>query len=269
MNKKNIKLLNFKKISLNKKKEIKKYKKLSFFKHCATGRNNQGKITIRHHGGGHKKLYRIIDYKRNKSNILGKVHAIHYDPNRNLNIALIYYTDGEKRYILCPKNLKKNTFIVSGEHAFLQIGNTLPLKLLPIGYQIHNIELINKKGGQLVRAAGTSAKILAKTLNYVIIRLPSTELRLIHQNCNATIGILSKRTIKKKKKAGQNRWLGIRPTVRGSAMNACDHPHGGGEGRAPIGRKRPLTPWGKIALGKKTRKLKKKTNKFIIKRKIK
>jgi large subunit ribosomal protein L2 len=265
---KKIKLLNFKIKYFNKKK-INKYKKLIFFKHSAKGRNNQGKITIRHHGGGHKKLYRIIDYKRDKLTILGKVKAIHYDPNRNVNIALIYYTDGEKRYILCPKNLKKNTFITSGENAFLQIGNTLPLHIIPIGYHIHNIELTPKKGGQLVRAAGTSAKILAKNLNYVIIRLPSSEIRIIQKNCTATIGILSKKNIKQKKKAGQNRWIGIRPTVRGSAMNACDHPHGGGEGRAPIGRKRPLTPWGKIALGKKTRQLKKYTNKFIIKRKIK
>lgn len=235
-----------------------------------TGRNNSGKITLRHRGGGHKKLYRIIDYKRNKIDIVGQVKAILYDPNRNVKIALIYFRDGEKRYILYPQNLLKNNYILTSTHKSTYISNGIHLKLLniPIGCYIHNLNIHLNKGGQLVRAAGTSAKILALKDNFVIIRLPSNEIRLIHKNCKATIGVLSKPLSVKKRKAGQNRWLGIRPTVRGVAMNACDHPHGGGEGRSPIGRKTPLTPWGKIALGKKTRNTKNISNRFIIKRKI-
>ena len=234
----------------------------------AKGRNNEGKITIRHRGGGHKRLYRLIDFKRNKYNILGKVSSIEYDPNRNSRIALIHYEDGEKRYILLPQNLKVNDYILSGSNSNIQIGNSLPLENIPLGLDVHNIELKPKYGGQIVRAAGTSAKILAKEGKYVTLRLPSKEIRLIEKECFATIGILdnsdsSNVTIGK---AGKKRWLGIRPTVRGVVMNACDHPHGGGEGRSPVGRKRPVTPWGKPALGIKTRKKNKVSNIYIVRR---
>ena len=237
-------------------------KLLTVANHRAKGRNNEGKITIRHRGGGHKRLYRLIDFKRNKYNILGKVSSIEYDPNRNSRIALIHYEDGEKRYILLPQNLKVNDYILSGSNSNIQIGNSLPLENIPLGLDVHNIELKPKYGGQIVRAAGTSAKILAKEGKYVTLRLPSKEIRLIEKECFATIGILdnsdsSNVTIGK---AGKKRWLGIRPTVRGVVMNACDHPHGGGEGRSPVGRKRPVTPWGKPALGIKTRKKNKVSN---------
>jgi large subunit ribosomal protein L2 len=247
-------------------KNKKKFKKSIFFWHSKQGRNCRGKITIRHKGNGHKRLYRFIDFKRTKINTLGVVQNIEYDPNRNTNIALICYTDGTKQYILCPKNLFRFQQINSGRTVKLQIGNTLPLYAITTGTYIHNIELIPNGGGQLVRAGGTYAKILLHKKNYVIIRLPSREIRLIHKNCMATIGILSSKKFFFMSKAGRFRWLGIRPTIRGVAMNACDHPHGGGEGRSPIGRKHPVTPWGKNALGIKTRKKVSKTNFLIIKR---
>lgn len=236
--------------------------------HRTKGRNNSGLITIRHRGGGHKRRYRLIDFKRNKYNIKGIVNAIEYDPNRNARIALINYIDGDKKYILYPKNLKVGDTIISGSGAFLNIGNTLPLEEIPLGTSVHNIELIAKRGGQIVRAAGTSAKILAKEGNYVTLRLPSKEIRLIRKECFATIGEIGNNEsfLIQSGKAGRTRWLGKRPTVRGSVMNACDHPHGGGEGRAPIGRTRPLTPWGKPALGIKTRKKKKLSNTYILRR---
>ena len=254
--------------SFNEITKLKPEKSLTFNKHRFKGRNNKGRITIRHRGGGHKKLYRQIDFKRNKNDTLGKVITIEYDPNRNVRIALINYKDGEKRYILCPQNLKIGNLISSGPTAEIKIGNSLPLKNIPLGLDVHNIELTPKRGGQLVRSAGISAKILAKEGNYVTLRLPSKEIRLIRKECIATIGILNNEdsaniTIGK---AGRTRWLGIRPTVRGVVMNPCDHPHGGGEGRSPIGRKRPITPWGKPALGVKTRKKNKPSDIYIIRK---
>lgn len=236
--------------------------------HRNKGRNNRGVITIRHRGGGHKKRYRIIDFKRNKYNSEGIVQAIEYDPNRNARIALINYADGEKRYILQPKNLNIGDSICSGSGSPLSIGNTLPLDEIPLGTSIHNVELIPNKGGQIVRAAGTSAKILAKEGDYITLRLPSKEIRLIRKECFATIGEIGNNDafLVKSGKAGRTRWLGKRPTVRGSVMNPCDHPHGGGEGRAPIGRTRPLTPWGKPALGIKTRKKKNLSDAYILRR---
>ena len=232
------------------------------------GRNNRGVITIRHRGGGHKRRYRIIDFNRNKYGMEGKVAAIEYDPNRNARIALIYYVDGEKRYILQPKNLEVGDSIMSGSGSSLNVGNGLPLEEIPLGTSIHNIELIPNRGGQIVRAAGTSAKILAKEGDYITLRLPSKEIRLVRKECFATIGEVSNNDafLVKSGKAGRTRWLGKRPTVRGSVMNPCDHPHGGGEGRAPIGRTRPLTPWGKPALGMKTRKRKKLSDTYILRR---
>lgn len=236
--------------------------------HRSKGRNNRGVITIRHRGGGHKRLYRLIDFKRNKYDIEGVVAAIEYDPNRNARIALIHYKDGEKRYILQPKNLNIGDTVTSGPGSELSIGNSLPLEELPLGTSVHNIELIPNRGGQIVRAGGTSAKILAKEGDYVTLRLPSKEIRLIRKECLATIGEVSNNDafLVQSGKAGRTRWLGKRPTVRGSVMNPCDHPHGGGEGRAPIGRTRPLTPWGKPALGMKTRKRKKLSNAYILRR---
>jgi len=236
--------------------------------HRRKGRNNRGIITIRHRGGGHKRRYRIIDFNRTKYGIIGRVAAIEYDPNRNARIALIHYTDGEKRYILHPKGLAIGNQILAGSGSSGTVGNTLPLEEIPLGTSIHNIELIPKKGGQLVRAAGTSAKILAKEGNYVTLRLPSKEIRLLRKECFATIGEISNNDafLIQSGKAGRTRWFGRRPTVRGSVMNPCDHPHGGGEGRAPIGRTRPLTPWGKPALGIKTRKQKKLSDAYILRR---
>ena len=236
--------------------------------HRSKGRNNRGVITIRHRGGGHKRLYRLIDFKRNKYGIEGIVAAIEYDPNRNARIALIHYRDGEKRYILQPKNLNVGDTIMSGSGSSLTVGNTLPLEELPLGTAVHNIELIPNRGGQIVRAGGTSAKILAKEGDYVTLRLPSKEIRLIRKECLATIGEVSNNDafLVQSGKAGRTRWLGKRPAVRGSVMNPCDHPHGGGEGRAPIGRTRPLTPWGKPALGMKTRKHKKLSDAYILRR---
>ena len=236
--------------------------------HRKKGRNNRGVITIRHRGGGHKRRYRLVDFNRNKYGINGTVKTIEYDPNRNARIALIYYSDGEKRYILHPKGLKIGDTILSGSGSSLNVGNTLPLSEIPLGTSIHNLELIPNKGGQLVRAAGTSAKILAKEGDYVTLRLPSKEIRLLRKECFATIGEISNNDVflVQSGKAGRTRWLGKRPTVRGSVMNPCDHPHGGGEGRAPIGRTRPLTPWGKPALGIKTRKKKKLSDEYILRR---
>jgi len=235
------------------------------------GRNNQGRITVRHQGGGHKRKYRIIDFKRNKDGIIGRVATIEYDPNRSANIALINYADGEKRYIIAPQNLKVGDQIVSGADADIKIGNALPLEKIPVGITIHNIELKPGKGGQLVRAAGTSAQLLGRDGEFVIVRLSSGETRRIHNVCRATIGQVGNQDheLLNIGKAGRSRWLGIRPTVRGSVMNPNDHPHGGGEGRAPIGRKAPVTPWGKPTLGLKTRKKKNKSDQYIIRRRKK
>ena len=236
--------------------------------HRNKGRNNRGVITVRHRGGGHKKRYRLIDFKRNKYGVEGIVTSIEYDPNRNARIALINYNDGEKRYILQPKTLNIGDKILSGSGSPINIGNTVPLEEIPLGSLIHNIELIPKRGGQIVRAAGTSAKVLAKEGEYITLRLPSKEIRLVRKECFATIGEVSNNDafLVQSGKAGRTRWLGKRPTVRGSVMNPCDHPHGGGEGRAPIGRTRPLTPWGKPALGMKTRKRKKLSDAYILRR---
>jgi large subunit ribosomal protein L2 len=247
--------------------KIKPEKSLLLKYNRAFGRNNQGRITCRHKGGGHKKRYRLIDFKRNKFNIFGVVATIEYDPFRNSNISLIHYLDGEKRYILHIENLKIGDTISSGLNIEIKIGNTLPLKNIPIGTTIHNIELVPGKGGQLCRTAGGSSIILAKEKNFVIVRLASKEMRLINCNSMATIGKISNADFYNVNlgKAGRSRWLGIRPTVRGSAMNPVDHPHGGGTGKAPIGKKHPVTPWGKPALGFKTRKKKNKSNLFILK----
>lgn len=230
------------------------------------GRNNQGKLTVRHQGGGHKRQYRIIDFKRDKDGIPGRVATIEYDPNRSANIALINYVDGEKRYILAPKNLEVGLEVMSGPEADIKPGNALPLSNIPVGTVIHNIELKPGKGGQLVRSAGTSAQVLGKEGKYVLVRLNSGEVRLILATCRASIGQVGneQHELIKIGKAGRSRWLGKRPTVRGSVMNPNDHPHGGGEGRAPIGRKSPMSPWGKPTLGFKTRKKKNKSDKFIV-----
>jgi large subunit ribosomal protein L2 len=235
------------------------------------GRNNQGKITVRHHGGGHKRKYRIIDFKRNKDGIVGKVATIEYDPNRTANIALIHYVDGEKRYIIAPKGLKVGDEIMSGPNADIKVGNALPLENIPVGTVIHNIELKPGKGGQLVRAAGTEAQLLGKEDKYAIVRLTSGEMRRILKTCRATIGSVGNEDheLISIGKAGRSRWLGKRPTVRGVVMNPVDHPHGGGEGRAPIGRKSPMSPWGKPTLGYKTRKKKKASSKYIIRSRTK
>ena len=234
--------------------------------HRRKGRNTSGRITIRHKGGGHKRAYRIIDFKRNKYDTKGKVFSIEYDPNRNARLALIHYEDGEKRYIICPENLTVGATVQSGQNIPVEIGNSLPIANIPLGAFIHNIELVPKKGGQIVRAAGSAARILAKEGDYATLRLPSKEIRLVRNTCYATVGIVSNRDASNTVlgKAGRKRWLGIRPTVRGSVMNPCDHPHGGGEGRAPIGRTKPYTPWGKAALGVKTRKKNKYSDIFII-----
>jgi large subunit ribosomal protein L2 len=248
--------------------KVKPEKTLLRKNHRNKGRNKRGVITVRHRGGGHKRRYRLIDFKRNKYNIEGIVASIEYDPNRNARIALINYTDGEKRYILHPKNLNLGNKIIAGPNSSLNIGNTLTLEKIPLGTSIHNVELIPNRGGQIVRSAGTSAKILAKEGDYVTLRLPSKEIRLIHKKCFATIGEVGNNDafLIQSGKAGRTRWLGKRPAVRGSVMNPCDHPHGGGEGRAPIGRTRPLSPWGKPALGMKTRKTKKLSDTYILRR---
>ena len=233
-----------------------------------SGRNNQGKITVRHQGGGVKRKYRIIDFKRNKDGIAGKVATNEYDPNRSANIALINYADGEKRYILAPKGLKVGMVVESGENADIKVGNALPLANIPVGTVIHNIELHPGKGGQLVRSAGVSAQILGREEKYVLVRLASGEVRKILGTCRASIGEVGNENheLVNIGKAGRARHMGLRPEVRGSVMNPNDHPHGGGEGRAPIGRKAPLTPWGQPALGMKTRKNKKASTKLIVRR---
>ncbi len=233
-----------------------------------SGRNNQGKITVRHHGGGNKQKYRIIDFKRKKDGVSAKVIGIEYDPNRSANIALIRYADGQKAYILAPAGLTDGMQVMNGPEAEVRIGNCLPLESIPVGTQVHNIELYPGKGGQLVRSAGLSAQLMAKEGKYATLRLPSGEMRMVPLSCRATIGIVGNgdHNLINIGKAGRKRHMGIRPTVRGSVMNPNDHPHGGGEGKAPIGRPGPCTPWGKPALGLKTRKKKKASNKLIVRR---
>lgn len=235
------------------------------------GRNVAGRITVRHHGGGHKQKYRVIDFKRDKDGIPARVAAIEYDPNRSARLALLHYADGEKRYILAPQGLKVGVTISSGPGAEIKAGNALPLQNIPVGTLVHNIEMIPGKGGQLVRSAGGVAQLMAKEGKYAHIKLPSGEVRLVPSGCRATIGQLG--NVEHENitigKAGRSRWLGIRPAVRGSVMNPVDHPHGGGEGKAPIGRKSPLTPWGKPTLGYKTRSKKKKSDVFILRKRKK
>ncbi len=232
------------------------------------GRNNNGRITVRHHGGGHKQAYRIIDFKRNKDNVEGLVKAIEYDPNRSANIALIHYTDGIKTYIIAPKGLQVGARISSGEAADIKVGNALPLKNIPVGTLVHNIETKPGKGGQLVRSAGASAQVLGKEDKYVLVKLASGEVRMILGTCRATVGVVGneQHSLINVGKAGRSRWAGKRPTVRGSVMNPNDHPHGGGEGKAPIGRPSPMTPWGKPARGIKTRDKNARSNKLIVRR---
>ncbi len=235
------------------------------------GRNNQGRITVRHQGGGAKRKYRIIDFKRNKDGVVGKVASIEYDPNRSANIALINYADGEKRYIIAPKGLKVGMKIESGENADIKVGNSLPLANIPEGTLVHNIEMKPGKGGQMARSAGASVQILGREGNYTLLRLTSGEVRKVLSVCRATIGEVGNADYELVNigKAGRKRHMGVRPTVRGSVMNPNDHPHGGGEGRAPIGRKAPMTPWGKPALGYKTRDKKKASSKLIVRRRKK
>ena len=232
------------------------------------GRNVSGKITVRHQGGGARQKYRIIDFKRNKDNVPAKVFSVEYDPNRSANIALLHYLDGEKRYIIAPLGLKVGDLIVSGETADIKVGNALPIANIPVGTMIHCIELKPGKGAQLVRSAGNAAQLMAKEGAYAQVRLPSGEVRLIPMNAKATIGQVGNIDHANIQigKAGRKRHMGVRPTVRGSVMNPCDHPHGGGEGKSPIGKPGPVTPWGKPALGYKTRKHKNPTNKFIVRR---
>ncbi|MCX5779406.1 MAG: 50S ribosomal protein L2 [Firmicutes bacterium] len=234
------------------------------------GRNAMGRLTVRHKGGGHKRLYRLIDFKRIKDAIPATVAAIEYDPNRSANIALLHYADGAKAYILAPNHLKVGDKVISGSQADIKTGNTLALKDIPVGSLIHNVELRPGKGGQMVRSAGAVAQLMAKEGAYAHVRLPSGEVRLVHVNCRATLGQVGNLDFGKQKigKAGRSRWMGIRPTVRGSVMNPVDHPHGGGEGRAPIGRKYPVSPWGKIAIGGKTRK-KKPSDKMVVRKRNK
>ena len=243
-------------------------KSLLASKKKTAGRNNQGKITVRHHGGGNRQKYRIIDFKRYKDGVPATVMGIEYDPNRTANIALICYADGEKAYIIAPDGLKDGMRVMNGPEAEVRIGNCLPLENIPVGTQIHNIELYPGKGGQLVRSAGNSAQLMAKEGKYATLRLPSGEMRMVPIVCRATVGVVGNtdHNLINIGKAGRKRHMGIRPTVRGSVMNPNDHPHGGGEGRAPIGRPGPSTPWGKPALGLKTRKKKKAANKLIVRR---
>lgn len=246
-------------------------KSLVEFKHRPKGRNNRGVVTSRHRGGGHKRLYRIIDFRRDKHNIPAKVATIEYDPNRNARIALLYYQDGEKRYILHPAGLAVGATVVSGPNAPIETGNALPLGNIPLGSTVHNVELRPGRGGQIVRAAGATAQVVAKEGNYVTLKLPSTEVRMVRRECYATIGQVGNIEARNISlgKAGRNRHRGRRPHVRGSVMNPVDHPHGGGEGRAPIGRPGPVSPWGKPALGAKTRKPKKQSNTLIVRRRRK
>ncbi len=235
-----------------------------------SGRNQQGRLTVRHQGGGHKRMYRIIDFKRNKDGIPAKVATIEYDPNRSARIALLHYVDGEKRYILAPNGLKVGDMVMSGPEADIKVGNALPLKNIPVGTMIHNIEMKIAKGGQLVRSAGAAAQLMAKEKEHALLRLPSGELRKVHVNCKATVGQVGNLEHENISigKAGRSRWLGIRPANRGVAMNPIDHPHGGGEGRSPVGRKHPVTKWGKPAHGAKTRKSKP-SDRMIVKRRTK
>ena len=234
------------------------------------GRNNDGRLSVRHKGGGHKRMFRVIDFKRNKDGIPARVASIEYDPNRSANIALLFYQDGLKTYILAPNGLQVDQMIESGIGADIKVGNTLPLQNIPVGTLVHNIEMKPGKGAQMVRSAGGSAQLMAKEGSYATLRLPSGEMRMIRIECRATIGQVGNLDHENINigKAGRSRWLGIRPTVRGSVMNPCDHPHGGGEGRNSIGRN-PCTPWGKPALGAKTRKKKNSSNRFIVKRRTK
>jgi large subunit ribosomal protein L2 len=243
-------------------------KSLTKYKHRQKGRNNRGVITSRRRGGGHKRRYRHIDFRRNKHNIPAEVVSIEYDPNRNARICLVQYQDGEKRYILWPAELNVGDTIISGDDAPFEIGNATPLSRIPLGTEVHNIELVAGKGGQIVRAAGTAAQVVAREKGYVTLKLPSREVRMVRQECLATIGRVGNAEHRNLTlgKAGRSRHLGRRPKVRGSVMNPVDHPHGGGEGRAPIGRPSPLTPWGKPTLGAKTRKAKKNSNKLIVRR---
>lgn len=243
-------------------------KALTSRKHRAKGRNNRGVITSRRRGGGHKRLYRQIDFRRDKHNVPAKVAAIEYDPNRNARIALLFYQDGEKRYIICPAKLKVGDSVIAGSDAPFEVGNALPLSKIPLGETVHNVELSPGRGGQIVRAAGTAAQVVAKEGEYVTLRLPSKEVRMVRQECYATIGQVGNAEARNLSlgKAGRSRHLGKRPKVRGSVMNPVDHPHGGGEGRAPIGRSGPVTPWGKPTLGMKTRKRKKRSNALIVRR---
>lgn len=245
-------------------------KSLVFFKKSTGGRNNQGRLTVRHKGGGHKQKYRIIDFKRDKFDIPGKVATIEYDPNRNTRICLIQYVDGEKRYILAPHGIKVGDQVMSGPKAEIQIGNALPLRNIPLGTMVHNVELTLGRGAQLGRSAGVQIQLLAKEGNMATLRLPSGEMRMVNLNCMATIGQLGNTDAKNVTlgKAGRKRWLGIKPANRGVAMNAVDHPHGGGEGKSPIGGK-PQTPWGKPAMGYKTRRGRKPSDRFIVKRRTK
>ncbi|MDU2210668.1 MAG: 50S ribosomal protein L2 [Eubacterium sp.] len=243
-------------------------KSLLASKKKTAGRNNQGKITVRHHGGGNRQKYRLIDFKRNKEGVPAKVIGIEYDPNRTANIALICYADGEKAYILAPQGLTDGMTVMNGAEAEIRVGNCLPLSAIPVGTQVHNIELYPGKGGQMVRSAGNSAQLMAKEGKYATLRLPSGEMRMVPIVCRATIGVVGNgdHNLINLGKAGRKRHMGIRPTVRGSVMNPNDHPHGGGEGRAPVGRPSPMTPWGKPAMGLKTRKKKKQSNKLMIRR---
>ena len=233
------------------------------------GRGNTGRITSRHQGGGEKQKYRIIDFKRNKDDVVAKVAAIEYDPNRNANIALLHYADGEKRYIICPADLNVGDKVVSGAAVDIKTGNAMELKNIPDGTYVHNVELTAGKGGQMARAAGCSAQILGSEGGFVTLRLSSGEVRKVHENCRATVGVVGNGdfSLVNLGKAGRNRHLGVRPHVRGSAMNPVDHPHGGGEGKQPVGRKSPMTPWGKKAMGVKTRNPKAKSSQLIVRRK--
>ena len=243
-------------------------KSLTYSVHRPKGRNNRGVITCRHRGGGHKRLYREVDFRRNKFNVPAKVATIEYDPNRNARISLLHYKDGEKRYILHPIGLEVGATIVSGEEAPFEVGNALPLHRIPLGTTVHNVELVPGRGGQMVRAAGAGAQLVAKEGGYVTLKLPSSEVRMVRRECYATIGQVGNVEHRNLSlgKAGRKRWAGRRPEVRGSVMNPVDHPHGGGEGRAPIGRSGPVTPWGKPALGYKTRKKKKGSDALIVRR---
>ncbi|MBD2427139.1 50S ribosomal protein L2 [Phormidium sp. FACHB-1136] len=243
-------------------------KSLTRSKHRPKGRNNRGVITCRHRGGGHKRLYRVIDFRRDKVGVPAKVASIEYDPNRNARISLLHYEDGEKRYILAPAGLAVGSTVISGPDSPLEVGNALPLYKIPLGTTVHNIEMQPGKGGQMVRSAGAGAQVVAKEGDYVTLKLPSTEVRMVRRECYATIGQVGNADVRNVSlgKAGRKRWLGRRPEVRGSVMNPVDHPHGGGEGRAPIGRSGPVTPWGKPALGFKTRKKKKDSDKYVVRK---